>query len=77
MSSREEFNGWCLSGGLFFRKLHPSDLCDLVYYWLTKELDGKAKYRLDFELNIPPANVAPAEDDPMWSEDAEMAFFRK
>lgn len=57
------------------RELEFSDLCDLIYYWLIKDADQKDKTRLDFDLSIPPANVEPEADDPMWSDEAEMASF--
>lgn len=77
MEHRAIFNGWCLEQGIFFKKLAPEDLCDLIYWWLIKDMDEKARYRVDVDLTIPPANVIPDENDPMWSEDAEMSFFRK
>lgn len=70
------FNGWCLSEvGCPARELEFADLCDLIYYWLVKDCDTKDRTRLDFDLSIPPANTVPEADDPMWSEEAEMAAF--
>lgn len=71
------FNGWCLSQGIDWQSLHPADAADLVYYWLAKDRDEKELGKLDIELTIPPANVQPEADDPMWSAEAEMALFKK
>jgi hypothetical protein len=59
------------------RKLSAADLCDLVYWWLTQEMDEKQKARVDVELSIPPAGTALPKDDPIWSADAEMQMFKK
>lgn len=67
------FNGWCISQGVDCQELHPADFCDLVYYWLSKDLEAKERHRLDMDLTTPPANIAPSEDDPMWSDDALLA----
>lgn len=72
-----EFNGWCLSPGPGAAGLHPSDLCDKAYYYLVKDLDERERMRMDQTISIPPANIAPSPDDPMWSAEAEMSFFKK
>lgn len=73
-----DFNGeFSFKNGFSPLDLNPGDFTDAVYFWAVRNMDDKERMKFDNELTIPPANIAPAEDDPMWSAEAEMALFRK
>lgn len=73
-----DFNGdYHFANGVSPMELHVSDLTDTIYYWCVRNMDEKERSRFDNDITIPPANIAPSEDDPMWSAEAEMALFRK
>lgn len=56
----------------------PDRLCNLIYYWLARNLDDKRRREFDERLHRPPsgATTTPAASG-VWSADDEMAAFRK
>jgi hypothetical protein len=71
------FNGWATGRGIQAQLLSVADLCDLLTYWMTRNLDSKERMSWEMEVYLPPPTVDLAELPPEnpWSDEAEEAAF--
>jgi hypothetical protein len=56
-------------------------LLDLIYWWMSRNLDEKQRQKLDMDLEEVPVTLltsgsAATLDQTVWSDEAEMAAFR-
>lgn len=72
------FNGWCHTHGVKPLEIDLADLCDVTYYWLTRNADEEEKAKIDETLSTAPQGVTGVRaggDDyeaPGWSVEDQM-----
>lgn len=72
-----EINGECIYRGIKPLKLSPSDFCDLILYFVTRNMDQKEQDAFGRKLYLPPRGVEPDDDLPYWGLNAEIEAFNR
>lgn len=73
----EQINGECIYRGIKPLKLSPPDFCDLVQFFITRNMDQKEQDAYGRKLWMPPPGVEPEDDNPYWGVEAEMRDFER
>ena len=68
------FDGWCASRNVDPLVLDIDRFCNLIYFWLTQNVDERRRREIDTQLERVPPGEDPVEDS-TWSAEAEMAAF--